>query len=221
MLAAYTDGDQVHMMLELKDLEGKRLSDGISVFHDDSYDIYTIFTGAVEFDEAENRATAALTIWLAKPVEEGDLLSIDIDAILSGSSMENAISGPWNLSFKVDTKASKKTLSAYPADSPYYERFDIVCTPIYTEITVKTVSFTGDYEEFIDDALTYFCGFETPTLVLEDGSVVTLLTSAIMFEGGADEVNGSADYESPYFEIDQLKSITVCGEEFYFDECPS
>jgi hypothetical protein len=145
-----------------------------------------------------------------------DVRGIDLDAIqlaVSGPEFENVLLGPWNMSFTADQKMPKRTITVNPAESLYFEKIDITYSPLATSFEI---SLTGndewDVREYLSLVSNYIKSFEPPYYSLTDGSVITLDMHGMM----VDPTIGSADYRSEYFDIEKLRSITFCGEEYFF-----
>jgi len=82
LLSAFVDRYTAYLTIEIKDLEGGRLSDAISVLNEAFTDsIHAIFTGPVTYNEAENKATLALTVLYGKNIAELGTAAFSIDAI--------------------------------------------------------------------------------------------------------------------------------------------
>ena len=85
LLSAFTDGNQVYALVELIDTEGGRLSDSIRAVSDYfKHRSIHVSTGAVVFDETENRALLTLALSLGRQVGVGDHVVFHIDYVLSG-----------------------------------------------------------------------------------------------------------------------------------------
>ena len=360
LLSAFTDGGRAHALLELKDLQGNRLSDSIKLLSSSrGYDVYT---GAAMYNEAENKATLALTMYIHDPVSLGDILNLNIDTILSGidyidsepldfdiavlavdrntisidewndfasggvkmpgtmgqtgdddlsniqllriggmeasipgidwavitniglvdgrvhiqykrteaynsdynigyfslldnsgtaisdffsirmaeysemafniggldladlklavsgNRVDNVVLGPWNMSFVVDQETPKVSITAEPADSPYFSRIEVTCSPIATSIRLE-MNEQADNEtyyfedvEYLNNISRYFASYGLPYLTLDDGTIVNFEIYGLSF----DITGGCGDYESAYFDVERLYSITICGEEYVF-----
>ena len=131
----------------------------------------------------------------------------------SGEKIENVVHGPWNMSFVIDSELPKQTITVTPAASLYFTEIDVTCSPISTSIWFYSEEVMGEGAlEAIRAMSDYYAGFEAPYLTLTDGSVIPLEFSGSAF----DNAGGTADYESIYFDIGNLKSITICGEEYFF-----
>ena len=81
LLTAFVDEGSAYLMLELKDLDGRRLSDSMRVM---SETVLGMSTSAVVYDDTENKATIIVTQYLAGSVEIGRTIKLSIDAVLSG-----------------------------------------------------------------------------------------------------------------------------------------
>ena len=66
---------------------------------------------------------------------------------------------------------------------------------------------------FISNIMGYYQSFDNPILTLDDGSVIVLERPESMF----DYYGGSVWCSTNYFNIENLHSITFCGEEYFFD----
>jgi len=161
LLSAICDSNRAYMMVEIKDTEGKRLSDSMIAV---SLHRAGIGLEKVIFDDVENKATMILSMDIASRFSEGDVIHFEIDAIFSnflgeleyidfdfenndyaawimyfcGNRYEYTILGPWEMSFTVNAQIPPKSISVNPADSPYLAKLDIECSQITTTINIIT-----------------------------------------------------------------------------------
>ena len=264
LLSAICDSNRAYMMVEIKDTEGKRLSDSMIAV---SIHRAGIGLEKVVYDDVENKATMILSMDLASGVSEGDVVHFEIDAIFSnfqgeleyidfdfenndhaawvmyfcGNRYEHTILGPWEMNFTVNAQIPPKTISVSPTDSPYLAKLDIECSPMATIVSVishrsrevggdlidpKDVFLNAEDTEAIDawnryieeiDAymfsmVDYIKSFGEPYLTLNDGSIISLALVGNSYGAGG----GQATYFGDYFDIEELYSITFCGEEYIF-----
>ena len=269
LLSAICDSNRAYMMVEVKDIEGNRLSDSMITL---SLNNNRIGVERVVYDDVEKKATMILSMELISGVSEGDIVHFGIDAIFSdflgeleyvdfdfenndqaawlmyfnGNRYEHTIHGPWQMSFTVNAQIPPKTISVTPTDSPYLAKLDIRCSPMATTISVyshRSREVGGDLidpgDVFLDSRDTeaidawnryveetdaylfsmvdYIGSFGDPYLTLRDGSTITLsLINNFHGAGG-----GEDNYYGDYFDIEELYSITFCGEEYVFDSAAS
>ena len=159
LLSVFSDSHRAYMMVELKDIEGERLSDSMVVL---PHDNERIGVERVIFDDAENKATMILSMDSARGFSEGDVISLQIDAVFSnfvgelenidfdfekddyvawlmyfqGNRYEHTILGPWELRFTVSAVIPSKKITATPTGSQYLAMLEIECSPMETTITV-------------------------------------------------------------------------------------
>ena len=208
MLSAFVDNNNAYILIEIRDVEGNRLSDSVVALAEN---VEGLASEVVQYDEAENTVTMVLTLFLAGPIDEGDIISFPIGAILTEPRHlgvnENAILGLWEISFVVSTEIPTKNITVVPADSPFLTELEIECTPMTTTILKQLQSAVqvGDVVDYIDS-------FGNPFLTLNDGSVITLEPTGSIFDSDI----GWGGYASVFFDIDRLYSITFCGEEYIF-----
>ena len=160
-----------------------------------------------------------------------------------GNRYEHTILGPWEMSFTVNAQIPPRTISVSPTDSPYLAKLDIECSPMATTISVishrsrevggdlidaKDVYLNAGDNEAIDawnryveetDAymfsmVDYIRSFGEPYLTLTDGSIISL----VRFRSSYVADGGQAYYFGDYFDIEDLYSITFCGEMYIFDK---
>ena len=159
LLSAICDSNRAYIMVEVKDIEGKRLSDSIVAL---SLNGGGLGAEKVVYDDTENKATMILSKDLVSSVSEGDVVNIKIDAIFSkfigeleyidfdfnnyeyedwimyfnGKRYEYTILGPWEMNFTVNAQIPPKTISVSLTDSPYLAKLDIGCSPMATTISI-------------------------------------------------------------------------------------
>jgi len=84
LLSAVVDRYQAYFTIEIKDTGGARLSDSMSVLNEAfSGGIHSIITGPVIYNEAENKATLALTVLYGQNIAGLGTASLYIDTIQS------------------------------------------------------------------------------------------------------------------------------------------
>jgi hypothetical protein len=89
LLSAVVDRYQAYMTIEIKDLEGSRLTGSIRVLNEAFSDgIHSIITGPVIFDEDENKATLALTLVYGRNIAELGTAAFSIDTVLTSVTRE-------------------------------------------------------------------------------------------------------------------------------------
>ena len=86
LLSAFADGYTAYYNIEIRDIEGARVSDSISVLNESFTDgIHNISTGPVVYDDVEKKATLVLTVQYGYDIAELGTASLNIDTIMSGS----------------------------------------------------------------------------------------------------------------------------------------
>ena len=135
---------------------------------------------------------------------------------VSGMEIENVVHGPCNMSFVIESELQKKSLKDTLTQSPYFDRIEVTCSPISTTVMFYYEEFFGDdtASEILKEIVDYYKSFTEPYLTLTDGSTIQLELSSSMFDNGG---IGSVEFDSVYFDISELNSITVCGEEYFFE----
>jgi len=157
LLSAFCGSNRAYMMIEVKDIESRRLSDSMAVV---SSDIQRLGVYRVVYDDVENKAIVILSIESVPEVREGDVISFEIDAMFSsfvgelegidfdfenydhaawmmyfqGNRYEHTIVGPWQMSFVVSAEIHPVYITAVPADSQYLAKLEIECSPMATTI---------------------------------------------------------------------------------------
>jgi hypothetical protein len=208
MLSAFVDNNNAYILIEIRDIEGNRLSGSVIALAEN---VEGLASDVVQYDESENTVTMVLTLFLGGPINEGDVISFPIGAILTEPRHlgvnENAILGPWEISFVVSTEMPTINITVFPADSPFLTELEIEITPMTTTILKQLQSAVqvGDVADYIDS-------FGEPFLSLDDGRVIALEPTGSIF----DSEIGWGGYASVFFDIDMLYSITFCGEEYVF-----
>ena len=140
---------------------------------------------------------------------------------VSGVFYDHVIHGPWEFNFTVTSELPKQSTIVFPVDSPYFAKVEVEVTPMKTvlvinphgsseldagEVTIQNV--TIDLNSMVE----YVYSSDWTFLTLKDGSIVPLEPSDSIFDTDI----GWASYQSEFFEIGELYSITICGEEFVF-----
>ena len=143
----------------------------------------------------------------------------DYKLAISGVFYEHVIHGPWELSFTVTSELPMKSMTVFPVDSPYFTKVEIEVTPMKTVLIINPHGSSElDEKEVIhhdikidlNEMVNYVFNSDWTYLTMQDGSVVTLDPSDSIFDTDI----GWASYQSEFFDIDELYSITFCGEEF-------
>ena len=152
-------------------------------------------------------------------VNIGDSIEIYIDSFLSN---EHVIHGPWELSFTITSELPLRSMTVFPVDSPYFAKIKIEVTPMKTvlvinphgssELDENEVVFR-DMKIDLNEMVNYVFDSGLTYLTLKDGSIVTLNPSDSIFDTDI----GWASYQSEFFDIYELYSISFCGEEFVFN----
>ena len=176
------------------------------------------------------------------------MFEIDTDADLKDLTLalwgdqfieDNAVRGSWNMNFAVDQSAQNRVLIAYPEESPVFSRLEVICSPVRVEIKMTVhdividengdiIRYVDGYElrtdtekldiqkEYIDEIVEYYQSFDKPFLTLDDGSVIAIENQNNSF----DWLGGSVWVSTDYYDIESIRSITFCGEEYYFNGTP-
>ena len=121
-----------------------------------------------------------------------------------GMATDVVISGSWNFEFVVSAQAERRFATVELHSSTLFSRADIVVSPMATSVRLLT-SNAGELV-LTDD-------FGAPFLTLRDGSVVGLSLNSSMMDADG----GIANFNSLYFDITQLHSITIFGREHLFE----
>jgi len=161
-------------------------------------------------------------------------------ALKGGESVvDDDIRGEWRLDFAVEQAMQNRILIAYPEGSQAFARLEVTCSPVRTAIQMTAQGAVIDedgnwtrqvdgYDDkadsekldiqsmFIDKIIEYYLSFDKPHLTLIDGSTVALEHPNDSF----DWLGGSVWFQTDYFDIESLRSITFCGDEYYFSTSP-
>ena len=81
LVSAYADGDQIYAMLEMRDLQGSRLSANMRLIFEDF--IVRVSTPIV-YDDTQGTAKMGISRWTSPPREVGDYVSISLETVLAG-----------------------------------------------------------------------------------------------------------------------------------------
>jgi len=159
-------------------------------------------------------------------------------ALKGGESViDDVIRGEWDIGYTFESNQAmqRRTMTAYPVSSPVFAMVEITCSPVMTSISMtahgayldENNNWTRRVEGYDDKTdsekleaqseysqaiIEYYLSFGSPFLTLEDGSIVELVYPNEMF----DWLGGSVWYQTDYFDIENLRSITFCGEKYLF-----
>ena len=129
----------------------------------------------------------------------------------SGVMADSVIDGSWDFTFPITARAERKEFLIELQDSLYFRWATIQISPMFTSISLspKGENDVAVTRESLQRMIDYTDSFDTPFIMLADGSKIALSLRDSMFgpEGG------SFDLTSLYFDISQLYSITVLGVE--------
>ena len=152
--------------------------------------------------------------------ESADLT--DYKLVISGMFYEYVIHGPWELSFTVTSELPLRSMTVFPVDSPYFAKIEIEVTPMKTvllinphgsrELGENEVS-SQNTEIDLNEMVNYVFSSDWTYLTLKNGNIITLDPSDSIFDTDI----GWASYQSEFFDIGELYSITICGEKFVFN----
>jgi len=151
-----------------------------------------------------------------------DATLTDYKLAISGVFYEYVIHGPWELSFTVTSELPLRSMTAFPIDSPYFAKIEVEVTPMKTVLVINPHGSSElDENEVtyhniqidLNEMVNYVFGSDWTYLTLHDGSIVVLNPFDTIFDIDI----GWASYQSEFFDIDELYSITFCGEEFVFN----
>ena len=161
-------------------------------------------------------------------------------ALKGGESViVDVIRGEWRIDFAVEQAMQNRILIAYPEGSQAFARLEVTCSPVRTAIQMaahgavidengnwtrqldgyddKTDSEKLDIQSMlIEETIGYYLSFVKPYLTLYDGRQFALEHPNESF----DWLGGSVWFQTDYFDIESLRSITFCGEEYYFSSSP-
>jgi hypothetical protein len=243
LLSAVVDRYQAYLTIEIRDLEGDRLSDSMNVLNDSLPRGHLIITGPVIYDKYENKATLALTVLYVRNIAELGTASLHINGIQNievwTEHVYEVIRGEWRIDFTVEQAMQNRILIAYPDASPVIAKLEVTCSPVRTSIRFTAhgavISENGYWTRLVDgyDEMTdsdkidvqsvfgseigdYYRSFDKPFLTLDDGSIITLEYPNEVF----DWLGGSVWFPTEYYDIDSLMSITFCGVEYFFSHSP-
>ena len=129
-----------------------------------------------------------------------------------GVETDETIIGPWDFYFPITAMAERRYLTVELTDHQYFSQIEVVISPMTT-----TISYAAAYEEncseHISRMMSYVRDFGAlgyPFLNLRDDSMVELFSRDMMYgpEGGWHR------YNTLYFDIAELHSVTVLGVEY-------
>ena len=145
----------------------------------------------------------------------GDIANLaDMRLGFSGVMADSTIYGPWSFTFPVTAQAERVFHTADLLDSRYFSRIDIRVSPMATtiylyeyETNIWDVDFDERFEMLINRA-NYIDSYDT-YITLADGSIVELYRNSTSFNPD----RGRLIFVSLYFDITQIRSITILGVE--------
>jgi len=125
-----------------------------------------------------------------------------------GMTVNAVIPGPWAFDFPIATQADRITTTFELQNSQHFSHIDVNVSPMSTSIQFFAINET-DSLELVGRMRGYVMDFGNPFITLKDGSIIELFSDSVMF--GND--GGLAEFNSFFFDITQIYSITILGEE--------
>jgi len=149
--------------------------------------------------------------------------------------IDDVIRGEWRIQFTVEKAMDNRILIVYPDNDPVFSKLEVKCSPVMFSVSVtahgaiidengywtrrvdgydkKTDSEKLDIQQkYINEITEYFLSFELPYLTLDDGTRIILEPRNDSF----DWLGGSSWCSTNYYDIETIRSITFCGEEYLF-----
>ena len=248
LLSAVVDRYQAYLTIEIRDTKGKRLSDSMSVLNEALTDgIHYIATSPVTYNEAENKATLALTVSYGYNIAELGTATFSIDTIdttqkntvRTEPGSEGVIRGSWKMSYAVEKSMQNRVLIAYPDDSPVFSKIEVNCSPVMTGISFDAHGAIIDENGFstreIDGYDDLTSDEKTDIQMVYINEILEYFTSFerpfLTLDDGRiiacespndsfDWLGGSTWFPTDYYDIETLHSITICGVEYFFNGTP-
>jgi len=125
-----------------------------------------------------------------------------------GMAVNEVISGPWEFDFPIEAQAERLSVVAPLLNSSYFSHAYVEISPMATSIRFFA-TYETDCLEFVQRMRGHSIYFGSPFITLKDGSIVELFSDSDMF--GSD--GGMTTFNSYYFDVSQIFSITILGEE--------
>jgi len=129
---------------------------------------------------------------------------------LNGNAYDRVITGPWALSFVVESQVQQRHFVATSKASPYLAGLEITCSPMSTRVSFTVADSAENTDAFLTELAAYLDGFDAPYLTLADGRKIALTKDSAML----DVLGGQLAYRSVYYSVDELVSLTFSGETF-------
>ena len=125
-----------------------------------------------------------------------------------GMVVNEVISGSWEFNFPITAQAERLFVVAPLLNCSYFSHAYVEISPMVTSIRFFA-TYETDSLEFIQRMRGHSIYFGYPFITLKDGSIIELFSDSVMF--GSD--GGMTIFNSYYFDISQVFSITILGGE--------
>jgi len=197
-------------MVEIKDNTSNRLSEHMMAVAEN---VEGLVSEVAVYNDRTGIITLIISLYLAGPINEGDIITIPISSILaennheSGRRIESVIAGPWEFSFVVTTEMPEMKITVFP-ENENFTGLEIECSPMTTTI-LKHINESIELKKVIE----FIENHGSPFLTLINGENINLEPTGSIFH----EDIGWSGYATEYFDISLLFSITFCGEEYIFN----
>ncbi|MCL2592931.1 MAG: DUF4179 domain-containing protein [Defluviitaleaceae bacterium] len=132
----------------------------------------------------------------------------EITLAFAGMVVDAVVPGPWEFDISIAAQAEKVSAMLEIQNSQYFNQADITISPMTTSIRFFATN-EMDSLEFVRRMRGYVMDFGDPFITLKDGTTVELFPDSVMF--GSD--GGISNFNSFYFDISQIFSITILDDE--------
>jgi len=129
-----------------------------------------------------------------------------------GMVVNAAVPGPWEFDISITAQAEKVSAILEIQNSQYFNQADVTISPMATSVRFFATN-EMDSPEFVGRMRNHVMDFGNPFITLKDGSTVELFSDSDMF--GSD--GGISRFNSFYFDVSQIRSITILGDEYLIE----
>jgi len=206
LMYAYTDGNHVYAMLEVRDLQGSRLSEHMRLMFDQN--AFAHIVTPVVYEQGRTLMGISMQNMRMTPFEVGEYVTLIIESVLT----DEIIYGSWELNFPITAMAERTEFTTELQGSRYFERIDVEISPMVTFVFLAAAAFDDEVtREVLQSMIDYTADvFDNTYITLKDGSKIELFVRDTMF--GAE--GGTFVFTSLYFDVSQVYSITVMRAEY-------
>jgi hypothetical protein len=138
----YTDGERAVVKMTLKDTEGDRLSDNITIVSKDARD-YFAYVETASYNAETGETTCIVKLVFNRQYEENEILKFAVDSITTD---ENVFDGSWSFDIDLDSVGDHISGEMALPEHPDYTNISYTLSSMYleTKITLPDFSLPGE-----------------------------------------------------------------------------